>query len=489
MQDIAGAIKQICEEKGLDPNAVLGTVESALAAAYRKDFGQKNQNVKVEFNPDTGKTKIYDVKTVVEDMPEEEEEEDKGADEAGEEQEEQQEKKDKPEKTQEGQETQEDKAADSSQKGQAEDEADKSDSGQGSEEEAKPEEEKRKFNPKTEIQLSDAKEIKKTAKVGDEIKTKLEVPEGYGRMAAQTAKQVIIQKLREAEREMVFNEFKEKEGEVVSGVVQRMEGRTALIDLGKTVGILPPEEQIPGERYRPGERVKVYVREVNLKPKGPEVILSRTSEEILKKVFYLEIPEISNGLIEIKGVAREAGSRSKIAIVSNSDNIDPIGSCVGQRGGRIQTIINELGGEKVDIIEFDENPVTFISKSLSPAKVLDVDIQEENGKAIVSVAPDQFSLAIGKGGQNARLAARLTDWKIDIVEAKEEGGSKEFDSETEEITGGDKEEGPVEQPQAEEEAASENKTEDDEEVAAAEAPDAEEAEAQEEPAQDAETKQ
>jgi N utilization substance protein A len=218
-----------------------------------------------------------------------------------------------------------------------------------------------------------------------------------------------------------------------------MEGRTALIDLGKIAGILPPEEQIPGERYRAGERIKVYVREVNLKPKGPEVLLSRTSEEILKKVFYLEIPEIANGLIEIKGVAREAGNRSKIAIASNSDNIDPIGSCVGQRGSRIQTIINELGGEKVDIIEFDENPVTFISKALSPAKVIGVELNEESGKATVTVAPDQFSLAIGKGGQNARLAARLSDWKIDIVEAKEEGEGKEFDSETEEIKGGDDE--------------------------------------------------
>jgi N utilization substance protein A len=407
MQDVAGAIKQICDEKGLDPDAVLATVESALAAAYRKDFGQKNQNIKVEFSPESGKTKIYDLKTVVEDMPEEDEEESEQA---------------------EGGETEEKK------------EEPREDAGaKGGETPEDEEEEKRKFNPKTEIQLTDAKEIKKTAKVGDEIKTKLDVPEGYGRMAAQTAKQVIIQKLREAEREMIFNEFKDKEGEVVSGVVQRMEGRTALIDLGKIAGILPPEEQIPGERYRAGERIKVYVREVNLKPKGPEVLLSRTSEEILKKVFYLEIPEIANGLIEIKGVAREAGNRSKIAIASNSDNIDPIGSCVGQRGSRIQTIINELGGEKVDIIEFDENPVTFISKALSPAKVIGVELNEESGKATVTVAPDQFSLAIGKGGQNARLAARLSDWKIDIVEAKEEGEGKEFDSETEEIKGGDDE--------------------------------------------------
>lgn len=449
MQDIAGAIKQICEEKGLDPDAVLGTVESALAAAYRKDFGQKNQNIKVEFNPETGKTKIYDVKTVVEDMPEEEAE----SEEPQPEEKKEDKKESKNEKKDKESGKKEEKDGNKKEKQEKEDASHTPDAAPGEEAE-----EKRKFNPKTEIQLSDAKEIKKTAKAGDEIKTKLDVPEGYGRMAAQTAKQVIIQKLREAEREMIFNEFKEKEGEVVSGVVQRMEGRTALIDLGRAVGVLPPEEQIPGERYRAGERIKVYVREVNLKPKGPEVVMSRTSEEILKKVFYLEIPEIANGLIEIKGVAREAGSRSKIAIVSNSDNIDPIGSCVGQRGGRIQTIINELGGEKVDIIEYDENPVTFISKALSPAKVLGVEINEENGKAIVSVAPEQFSLAIGKGGQNARLAARLTGWKVDIIEAKDDGGAKAFDSETEEIKSSEEVAAAQDEAEKEEEAAAGNKS-------------------------------
>jgi N utilization substance protein A len=237
-------------------------------------------------------------------------------------------------------------------------------------------------------------------------------------MAAQTAKQVIIQRLREAEREMVFGEFKDKEKEVVSGVVQRREGRVVLVDLGKAIGLLLHEDQIPGEFYRPGERIKVYVKEVNFKAKGPEILLSRTSDEILKKVFYLEIPEISNGLIELKGVAREAGFRSKVAVWTDSENVDPIGSCVGQRGSRIQTIISELGGEKVDIIAYDEDPIKFISNSLSPARVIGITIDQANKKATVSVASDQLSLAIGKGGQNARLAARLTGWKIDIVEAK-----------------------------------------------------------------------
>ena len=374
MSEILKAIRQICEEKGLSYDAVIETVESALAAAYRKDFGRKNQNIKVEFDPETGKSKVYDIKTVVEDLPEEvvvpEGEEEEMVVEV------------------------------------AEAEAE----GEG--------EEKRKFNPKTEMQISDAKLVKKTAKIGDEIKMKLEVPESYGRMAAQTAKQVIIQRLREAERDMIFNDFKDKENEVVSGVVQRREGKIVLVDLGKSVGVLPSEEQIPGERYNSGDRIKVYVKEVASRAKGPEIILSRTSEEILKKVFYLEIPEISNGLIEIKGVAREAGSRSKVAVWTDSDNVDPIGSCVGQRGSRIQTIIQELGGEKVDIIAYDEEPTKFISNALSPAKIISIKTEDEEKKATVVVAGDQLSLAIGKGGQNARLAARLTGWKIDIVESE-----------------------------------------------------------------------
>jgi len=380
MTELTNAIKQICDEKGLSYEAVIETIESALAAAYRKDFGKKNQNIKVEFNEeDISKSKVYDIKTVVDDMPEELLEKEEEAVES------------------------ENKSADN-------DEI---------------EEEVRKFNPKTEIQITDAKTVKKTVKVGDELKIKLEIPAAYGRMAAQTAKQVIIQRLREAEREMVFNDFKEKEHEVVTGVVQRREGKFVLVDLGKSVGILTNDEQIPGERYNPGDRIKVYVKEVSLKTKGPEIILSRTSEEILRKVFYLEIPEISNGLIELKSVAREAGSRSKAAVWTDSDNVDPIGSCVGQRGARIQTIISELGGEKVDIIEYDDDPAKFISNALSPAKIISIAINHEEKKAKVMVASDQLSLAIGKGGQNARLAARLTGWKIDISESGENANKKE----------------------------------------------------------------
>jgi len=385
MSDITNAMKQICEEKNLSYDAVIETIESALAAAYRKDFGEKNQNIKVEFDPETGKSKVYDVKTVVEDMPEEienDEEKIEGAEEKKVEAE--------PAVTQEV-----------------------------------PEEEVRKFNPKTELQIKDAKEIKKTSKVGDVIKTKLEVPAEYGRMAAQTAKQVIIQKLREAEREMIFSEFKNKEHEVVAGVVQRREGRIVLVDLDKAVGVLPAEEQIMNERYRPGDRIKVYVKQVAITPKGPEILLSRTSDEILKKVFYLEIPEISNGLVEIKAVAREAGSRSKVAVSATSENVDPIGSCVGQRGARIQTIISELGGEKIDIIEYDEDLAKFIGHALAPAKILSVEIDNEEKKAVVKVAEDQLSLAIGREGQNVRLAARLTGCKLDIVGEKAEKAKTE----------------------------------------------------------------
>lgn len=374
MSDITNAVKQICEEKNLSYEAVVETIESALAAAYRKDFGEKNQNIKVEFDPETGKSKVFDVKTVVEDMPEEPEAMD----------------------------------------GQIAIEEKKAEVAADSNQEIS-EEEVRKFNPKTELQIKDTKEIKKTAKVGDVIKTKLEIPADYGRMAAQTAKQVIIQKLREAEREMIFSEFKNKEHEVVAGVVQRREGRIVLVDLDKAVGVLPAEEQIMNERYRPGDRIKVYVKQVSITPRGPEILLSRTSDEILKKVFYLEIPEISNGLVEIKAVAREAGSRSKVAVSATSENVDPIGSCVGQRGSRIQTIISELGGEKIDIIEYDEDLAKFIGHALAPAKILSVEINHEEKKAVVKVAEDQLSLAIGREGQNVRLAARLTGCKLDIV--------------------------------------------------------------------------
>ncbi len=396
MSEISSAIKQLCEEKNLEYKAVIGAVETALAAAYRKDYGEKNQNVKVDFNPDTGKTKVYDVKNIVENLSPEEEEEMLNL-------------LNNPEE------------ANKKRQKEEEEKKEKEIKGEGEEID---EEEKKKFNPRTDIQLKEALIFKHDAKPGDELMLDLPIPESYGRMAAQTAKQVIIQKIREMERDMVLSEFKDKEHEVVSGVVQRREGRLVFVDLGKTIGLLPNEEQIFSEKYNPNERYKFYIKEVREGHKGPEVILSRRSEEILKKVFYLEIPEISNGLVEIKAVAREAGSRSKVAIWTDEENVDPVGSCVGQRGSRVQTIISELGGEKIDIIEYDEDPIKFIANALSPAKAIAIDLDEEEHKASVKVASDKLSLAIGKSGQNVRLAARLTGWKIDIIEETENGEEK-----------------------------------------------------------------
>ncbi len=420
--EIAAAARAICEEKGISLEEVVEAIESALAAAYRKDYGEKHQNIKVDFDLDSATSKIYDEKTVVEDMPEELDEEDNHSSSSEKEiKEKEDEKKVQSSKSKVKSATTDDDDGKKTKKesnGKDKDNEVK-ESAEGEEEEV------RKFNPRTEIQLSDAKEIKKSYKVGDIIKTELDVPADYGRMAAQTAKQVIIQRIREIERNNMFEEFKDKEHEVVTGVIQRREGRVVLVDLGRTNGILTSEGQVPGERYESGQRIKVYVEDVRSGAKGPEIILSRASTEVVQKIFLSEIPEISNGLVEIKSVSREAGSRSKIAVQATEENIDPIGSCVGQRGARISTIISELGGEKIDIIEYSEDPVEYIKNALSPAKTVQVEINEDNHSAMVKVAPDQFSLAIGKGGQNVRLAARLTGWKIDIKEAQSGGKEQE----------------------------------------------------------------
>lgn len=390
MSEISSAIKQLCEEKNLDYKSVIAAVELALAAAYRKDYGERNQNIVVKFDPATGISQIFDVKKVVENLPEQEEAE-----------------------------MLQNLYNPNPKEFHREDFR-----GEMPVKEGTDEEEKKKFNPKTDIQIKEASILKHDVQIGEEIYTDLPIPESYGRMAAQTAKQVIIQKLREMERDMIFGEFKGKEREVVSGIVQRREGRFVFVDLGKAIGLLPAEEQIYSERYNPNDRIKVFIKEVREGHKGPEIILSRRSEEILRKIFYLEIPEIANGLVEIKAVAREAGSRSKVAIYTEADNVDPVGSCVGQRGSRVQTIISELGGEKIDIIEYNENAEKFIANALAPAKVMSIDLDEAEHKAIVKVSPDKLSLAIGKAGQNVRLAARLTGWKIDIIEASEEGEKK-----------------------------------------------------------------
>lgn len=394
---IVQAIKQISEEKGLPFESVLETIQAALAAAYRKDFGKKNQNVRVEFDPESGALRAFDVKTVVADelaraWAEEEEARRKAAEELG----------------------------DAKQLFPRKEKEESFDStrGRGTEAElAEGEEKELKFNPKLHISLSEARAIKPDAELEEVITTELEVPGAFGRMAAQTAKQVITQRLREAERQTVFDEFKSKEHELINGVIQRREGRVVLIDLGRVTGVMLPDDQIPGELYSPGARMKMYVTSVQLTQKGPEILVSRTSPDMVKALFALEIPEIASGAVIIKNIAREAGSRTKVAVATEAPNVDPIGSCIGQRGTRIQTVISELGGEKVDIIQYDENMAKYITNALSPGKVLSVALDEVTASASVTVSGDQLSLAIGRGGQNVRLAARLTGWKLNILEA------------------------------------------------------------------------
>ena len=266
----------------------------------------------------------------------------------------------------------------------------------------------------TEISLKDAQKINPDLKEGDTVETEI-VPRNFGRIAAQTAKQVIIQKLREVEREIVYNEFNERKGEIVSGLIQKADHNIVVMDLGKLEGVMPLKEQIPTEHYKVNDKIKGYVLDVEKGAKGaPQVIVSRSHPDFVRKLLEFEIPEIYEGVIEIKSVSRDAGSRSKVAVYSPDPNIDPVGSCVGAKGVRIQNVINELNGEKIDVIEWDEDPSIFIASALLPAQILAVDIKEDERFAEVIVPDDQLSLAIGKAGQNARLAAKLTNWKIDI---------------------------------------------------------------------------
>ena len=264
------------------------------------------------------------------------------------------------------------------------------------------------------ISLADSKKINKSLEIGDKAQIEI-MPKNFGRIAAGTAKQVIIQKIREASREYLYNEFSDRKGEIVSGLIQKADGGIVVVDLGRLEGVMPLKEQVPTEKYHVNDKIRAYVLDVEKGAKGaPQVIISRAHADFVRKLFELEIPEIYEGVIEIKSVSRDAGSRSKVAVYSPNENIDPVGSCVGQKGIRIQNIINELGGEKIDVIEWSEDPAIFISAALLPAQVLAVDVKEEEKFAQVIVPDDQLSLAIGKSGQNARLAAKLTNWKIDI---------------------------------------------------------------------------
>lgn len=400
---IEQAIRQICEEKGLGYESVLGTIQIALAAAYRKDFGEKNQNPEVEFDPESGEIKVFDVKTVVEDISEEELEAIKLAD---------MERREAAKAAREAGE-------------------------KPVEEPVAVEGEEERFNPKTNIMITEARQTVSDAELGQTLHLELPVPGEFGRMAAQTAKQVITQKLREAEREIIYEQFKGQQGEIIMGSIQRKEGRVVLVDIGRSTAVVRNEDQIPGERYNPGERMKFLLREVAMGPRGPELVLSRASEDFVRRLFETEIPEIGEGNVTIKGLAREAGSRSKVSVASDDNQIDPIGACIGQRGTRIQTIIQEIGGEKIDIIEWSEDPAAYIGHALSPAKVVKIELNNEEKSAVVTVAADQLSLAIGRGGQNVRLAAKLTGWKIN---AQEDGKSADDVAEVE---------APVEEPAAE----------------------------------------
>lgn len=403
---ISLAMKQIADEKNIPYESVLETVESALSAAYRKDFGTRNQNIRVEFDPEkydgqTAGIRVFDVKTVVEDMELPEDYYDKF------------------------EEANAPKKPDHKTAFSGPPVARPSMGAASAESEAE-----FKFNPKTMIMISDARDIKPDAAVEEEIRVELNVPAAFGRMAAQTAKQVILQRLREAERNVIYSDFKGREGELMNVTVQRREGRMVLIDLGRATGILLPEDQIESERYYPGTRIKALLREVTMSSRGPEIRLTRTASGLISALFAQEIPEISTGVVEIKGIAREPGSRAKVAVATTDDAVDPIGSCIGQRGTRIQTIIRELGGEKVDVIQWNDDSAEFIRASLSPAKVVEVKLRDDERLAIVTVPADQLSLAIGKGGQNVRLAARLTNWKITI---REEGGKVVADSDAGEL--------------------------------------------------------
>jgi N utilization substance protein A len=391
IKNFTSAITQIAEEKGIPYEKVIETIEAAIASAYKKDYGKKGQIIKAKLDSESGEVSFWQIKLVVDrDMIYSEEELAN--------------LKNLP-----------------SEIFTKEEETTKAILTEGK---------KVRFNPEKHIMLEDAKKIESKIKVGEELKIELETKKDYGRIAAQTAKQVVLQKLREAEREAILGEYKSKEGEIVSAICQRVEGKNVFFDIGKTLGILTKEEQVPGEFYRPGQRLKVFILKVEETPKGPMIFLSRAYPKLISKLFELEVPEISSEQVLIRSIAREAGSRTKIAVESKTEGIDPIGSTVGQRGTRVMAIINELGGEKIDIIEYSDDPEKYITNSLSPAKVLEVKIMPKN-KALAIVPEDQLSLAIGKDGQNVRLAAKLTGWKIDV--RSPESGFEEEKEEDEEV--------------------------------------------------------
>lgn len=392
------ALEALETEKRIPKERIIEAIEHSIAAAYKKEYGKRGQIIRCTLNLDTGATEFEQVKVVVdESLVRMEDDEEVGTEVAPQ--------------------------ADDARSTRHEYVDTKSVIGNASEDgDTRP-----KFNEEHHILLADAKLMKKDAQLNDELIFPLELKDDFGRIAAQTAKQVIIQKLREAEKGSIAEEFAGKENSILVGTVQRVERGNVFIDLGRVTGILPYDEQIPQERFAPGDRIKVYLFSLDEGLKGLSIKLSRSHPKFLIELFKMESPEIASGTVEIKHVVREPGSRSKIAVVAEDESIDPIGACVGQRGVRVSTISGELSGEKIDIIEWSEDPREFIASALSPAHPLDVEISDEEKKAVVTVSKDEQSLAIGKGGQNVRLAAKLTGYKIDI-KTDEEYSSEDDES-------------------------------------------------------------
>lgn len=392
LKTINSVLAEMEEERGISREKMLDAIAQSLATAYKKEFGKRGQVVRANFDLDSGTTTFEQIKLVVDESM----------------------LKPEPEET---------------------DEEEEAPAVEATEEEE--DDGKVRFDEEKHIMLDTARMIKKDVEVGEELVFPLEAKDDFGRIAAQTAKQVIIQKIREAEKEAALAEFGQKAGDIVIGHVQRFERGNLYVDLGRVTGVMPYDEQIPGERYRPGERIRCLLLEVDETARGVFLKLSRAHADFLEHLFAVETPELQSGSVEVKAIAREAGSRSKIAVFATDEHIDPVGSLVGQRGVRVSTVMSELGGEKIDIIEWSDDPIEFIEDALSPAQILDVRIEteaneetEERGHAIIEVAPDQQSLAIGRGGQNVRLAAKLTGWKLDIVSV---GGEPEATAEGDEV--------------------------------------------------------
>ncbi len=388
IKELSKALKQVAEEKGLKAEDVLEVIEASIAAAYKREYGQRGEVVKCKLDQTTGELKFWQMKTVVDENTAR-------------------------------------FVSDTEEEGGGEKEEEKK-KGRAGQEATTEEEKLPRFNPERHITLEEARKMKKGAQVGDEITFELETHDDFGRIAAQTAKQVILQKLRESERDSILNEWRGKEGQIVSGIVQRFERGNVFIDLGRTVGVMFANESIPTEHYRSGERLRFLVLAVQEDTRLPGIILSRSHPRFVMELFRMEVPELAEGAIEIKAIAREPGNRTKVAVFSSVEGIDPVGALVGQRGTRVMAVNNELGNEKIDIAEWAEDPERFIANALSPAKAEKVEILPRR-EARAYVPENQLSLAIGKGGQNVRLAAKLTGWKIDVrsqsrPEEAQEGG-------------------------------------------------------------------